>query len=93
MKVCIPQGAVLSPLLYNLYTGDASKGNVKSKTHSEIAENNTVVTHGQNINEVTEIAIEDSIENISVWCPKWTLEISQENTEVIVSLLTHLHTK
>ena len=58
--------------------------NVKSKTHSEFADDNTVVTHGQNIDEVSEIAMEDSKEVITVWCPKWNMEISPEKTEVMV---------
>ena len=82
-KVGIPQGGVLSPLLCNLYTGD-TMDNVKSKTHSEFADDNTVVTHGQNIDEVSEIAMEDSKEVITVWCPKWNMEISPEKTEVMV---------
>ena len=60
---------VLSPLLCNLYTGDAMNS-VKSKTHSEFADDNTVVTHGQNLDEVSEIATEDSKEIITFWCPK-----------------------
>ena len=66
-----------------LYTGD-TMDNVKSKTHSEFADDNTVVTHGQNIDEVSEIAMEDSKEVITVWCPKWNMEISPEKTEVMV---------
>ena len=42
-----------------------------------------MVTHGQNIDEVSKIAIEDSKEIITVWCRKWNMEISPEKTEVM----------
>ena len=81
-KFGIPQGGVLSPLLSILYTGDTMI-KVKSKTHSEFADDNTVVTHGQNIDEFSEIAMEDSKEVITIWCPKWNMEISPKKTDVV----------
>ena len=57
--------------------------NAKSTTHSEFADDNTVVTHGKNIDEVSEIAMGDSKEIIAVWCPKWNMKTSPEKTEMM----------
>ena len=66
-KVGIPHGAVLSQLLCNLYIGN-NMDDAKSNIYLLFADDNTVVTHGQNLDEDSEIAIEDSKEIITVWC-------------------------
>ena len=57
----IPQETGLFQLICNLYTGD-SIDNANSKTHTEYGDDNTVVSHGQNIDDVSEIAIDYSKE-------------------------------
>ena len=54
-----------------------------SKTLSKFADDSTAISHGQNL-KVSEKAIEDSKEIITVWCPKWNIELSLEYTEVMV---------
>ena len=63
-------------LLFTCLAGFAF-GSLVTLTESERIED------GQNIDEVSEIAMEDSKEVITVWCPKWNMEISPE-TEVMV---------
>ena len=43
---------------------------VKSNLHSEFADDNTVLSHGTNLDEVTDVVIEDCDGIINEWCPK-----------------------
>ena len=68
-KVGIPQGSVLSPSLCNLYTSDAME-KIRSKLHSEFADDNTILSHGTDMDEVVDEVTKDCdvIPNIQADC-------------------------
>ena len=58
--------------------------NIKSKTHTEFADDNTVVSHSEHLDEASNTATHDTDEIINTWCPKWNMGISTDKTEVVV---------
>ena len=82
-KVGIPQRLVLSPLLCNLYTSDAME-NVKSKLHTHFADDNTVVSHSEDLDEACDAVLDDSKDITINWCPKWNMDVSTDKTELVV---------
>ena len=62
-----------------LYTIDAMD-NIKSKSHTVFVDDNAVVSHGQNIDVVSDIVIVIKLkkEIITDRCPKWNMEISSD---------------
>ena len=73
-KVGIPQGFVLSPLLCNLYTSDAME-KIRSRLHSEFADENTILSHGTDMDEVVDEVTKDCDVKINEWCSKWNMQI------------------
>ena len=64
----IPQGSVLSPLLCNLYTSESVEY-IRSKMHTEFADDNTVVSQGQTTDKASEVAVNGLYQIINSWCP------------------------
>ena len=53
---------------------------VKSKLDTEFANDNTVLSHGTNVDEVADEVIEDCYQIINIWCPKCNMRIATEKT-------------
>ena len=81
-KVGILQGSVLSPLLGNLYTSDVMK-KIRIKLHSEFADDNTVLSHGIDIDEVEDDVTKDCDNIINEWCPKWNMQTETRKPQAV----------
>ena len=78
--VVIPQESVISPVLCNLYTGDAMEG-VKG-LHAEVAEDATVVNSDSTVSGACEKANYD-LKVEGKWCRSWNMS-ALDKTEVMI---------
>ena len=80
--VGIPQGSVISPVLCNLYTGDAMEG-VKG-LHAEFADDTTVVNSDSTVSGACEKANYD-MKVEGKWCRSWNMSVLDKTEVMIIS--------
>lgn len=76
----VPQGSVLGPILYNLYTHDIPKND-----YSEIAlfaDDTAIISQCRN-ETLTVSRLEKSLDEIVKWMDKWKIGINNEKTQAV----------
>lgn len=79
----LPQGSVLSPLLFNLYTVDFHQINTQNLKIVQYADDFCIYTENRKW-EQSLVAIEDGIRNVSKWLFENGLELSSEKSTISV---------
>ncbi|GBO42031.1 putative RNA-directed DNA polymerase from transposon X-element [Araneus ventricosus] len=68
IKAGTPQGSILSPLFYTIYTSDFPKTN--QIMNCFFADDTAIIAQGSTINFVTH-TLQKGLKNIKKWCTKW----------------------
>lgn len=76
-----PQGSVLSPLLFILYTNDFPTPNSNSITFSQYADDIAIWLSGKNIPHMQK-KLQNYLDEIEKWCKKWLVKINPDKTQV-----------
>ena len=84
----LPQGSVISPLLFNIFVIDLFKGVKSGKC--KFADDSTIWSSGKTTNEVAKQTQED-LNTISEWSKKWRININVDKTEYCIFSRSRIH--
>lgn len=73
----VPQGSVLGPILYLLYTCDIPRE--ENATIATFADDAAILATGDNIEEATK-KLKKATENISTWMKKWKIKLNKRKS-------------
>lgn len=76
----VPQGAVLSPTLFNIYINDIPKND---KTTLSLFADDTAILSTSKINKIAKANIITHINEIQQFFQKWKIKINKEKTQIV----------
>ena len=79
-KVGVPQGSVLSPLLFLIYINDLPTLHHKQNFLSQFVDDTTQWAFSLNIHIAAKLLQQD----LAVWCAKWRIKLNPKKTKVII---------
>ena len=80
----VPQGSVLSPLLYLIYVNDLPTSHTKQNSLSQFADDTARWVFSLNVCFAAKRLQQDLL-NLAVWCvAKWRIKLNPEKTKVII---------
>ena len=82
-KAEVPQGSVLSPLLFLIYVNDLPTLHHKQNSLFQFADNTAQWAFSLHVRFAAKFLQQDLL-NLAVWCAKWRIKLNPEKTKVII---------
>ena len=80
----VPQGAILSPLLYNIYTADIP---ILDNCNTAIYADDTLIYCSNSDINTASLNVQIALDSISEWCKKWRIALNPSKCEAKIFTL------
>ena len=86
----VPQGSVLSPLLFLIYVNDVPKPHHRQNSKSQFADDTALWAASRNVHIAAKLLQKD-LRKLAKWCAKWRIKLNPEKkTKVIIFSRSYL---
>ena len=79
----VPQGSVLSPLLFLIYVNDLPKPHHRQNSKSQFADDTGLCASSKTVQFAAKLLRKD-VRKLAKWCAKWRIKLNPEKIKVII---------